>query len=94
MYRKFMFKTDRIHWKMHLSPFNLAARYFRVYCRWVILGGWVVKKNFFLVRTYVILNLVFFHFQWLGWECLNKIAQNVLKHALISEFSKSNDVSI
>ena len=37
-----MFKTNRTPWKMHLLPSDLADRFFRVFCRRVILGGWQV----------------------------------------------------
>ena len=75
---------------MHLSPSDLADRCFRVFCRWVILGGWVKKK--IGVQTYGKPNLVFFSFSVVGGGGQKiKVVQNVLKHALILEFLKSNE---
>ena len=67
MYWKLMFKTDRTTWKMYLLPSDWAYRCFRVFCRWVILGGWPGG----------------------GSPRKKKVAQNLLKHALVLEFLKS-----
>ena len=71
-----MFKTDRTPWKMHLLPSDLADRCFRVFCRWVILGRWPGGG----IQTCI---------SWGGGSPKKKkVAQNLLKHALVLEFLK------
>ena len=103
MYLKLMFETDTTPWKMHLLPSDLADRCFRVFCRWVILGGWPggVPRKKKLLR--ICWNMFLF---WNFWNPTTffasgggggggqkiKVVQNVLKHALVLEFLKSSKI--
>ena len=96
-----MFETDRTPWKMHLLPSDLPDRCFRVFCRWVILGGWPgggggppkkkkVAQN--LLKHALVLEFLKSNKNILlvgGGVKKIKVVQNVLKHALVLEFLKS-----
>ena len=100
-----MFETDRTPWKMHLLPSDLADICFRIFCRWVILGGWPgwggrppeKKKKLLRILLKHALVLEFLKSDKIfrpvggggGGGQKIKVAQNVLKHALILEFLKS-----
>ena len=101
-----MFETDRTPWKMHLLPSDLADRCFRVFCRWVILGGWPsggggppkkkkkVAQNLLkhaLILEFLKSDKIFFA-GWGGGGPKIKVVQNVLKHALVLEFLKSGQI--
>ena len=94
-----MFKTDRTPWKMHLLPSDLADRCFRVFCRWVSLGGW--GKTFFGPNIRQTKSGVFSFSVIIvgGWGGQGEgripktiVSQNVLKHALILECLSSDTI--
>ena len=80
---------------IYVKP-NLVLSHFQ----WLWFGGFPGSPKNFWVLTYVKPNLVLSDFQWLWWGWWGegvhsqkvKVAQNSLKHTLISEFLRSDEI--